>query len=282
MATGILSIAMRANGWEPVSVSMLGIAVVSYVVLVALNVIRIVRHRTALLQDIADPARAFGFFTFVAGTCVLGSRLAAERFSGAALVLLLIGSVAWIILGYTVPWTAVLGQRRRTALSTANGTWFIWAVGGSQSIAVLAATLEVELTTARPALALLAVFSWSVGTFLYCAVGVFVGVRLLAYPFRPADLTPPYWVAMGRPPSRLSPAPESSRWLRPPRWSTRREAYRRRLGVLLGLRHVAHPAARDGRLLASRAQSDPVALRADVVEHRVPARDVQRRLTVPR
>lgn len=196
MATGILSIAMRANGWEPVSVSMLGIAVVSYVVLVALNVIRIVRHRTALLQDIADPARAFGFFTFVAGTCVLGSRLAAERFSGAALVLLLIGSVAWIILGYTVPWTAVLGQRRRTALSTANGTWFIWAVG-SQSIAVLAATLEVELTTARPALALLAVFSWSVGTFLYCAVGVFVGVRLLAYPFRPADLTPPYWVAMG-------------------------------------------------------------------------------------
>ncbi|UUT36506.1 tellurite resistance/C4-dicarboxylate transporter family protein [Microbacterium elymi] len=74
----------------------------------------------------------------------------------------------------------------------------MWAVA-SQSIAVLAATLEVEpeLAPARPALALLAVFSWSVGTFLYCAVGVFVGVRMLTVPFRPADLTPPYWVAMG-------------------------------------------------------------------------------------
>ena len=220
MATGILSIAMRANGWEPLSVAMLGITVVAYAVLVTLTVIRIVRHRAAFLADIVDPGRAFGIFTFVAGTCVLGSRLGGEVFSMAALVLLLIGSVAWLVLGYIVPWTATLGQRGRTALSTANGTWFIWAVA-SQSIAVLAATLEVELTTARPALALLAVVSWSVGTFLYCAVGVFVAVRLLAYPFRPADLTPPYWVAMGATAITVSRARASSRW-RTRRWSPRR------------------------------------------------------------
>lgn len=62
---------------------------------------------------------------------------------------------------------------------------------------MLAATLEVEFAQWRSALALLAVFSWSVGIFLYCAVGVFVGVRMLTVPFRPEDLTPPYWVAMG-------------------------------------------------------------------------------------
>lgn len=196
MATGILSIAMQTDGWMPASVVLAAIAVIAYVVLVVLNIIRLVRHPDAVRADFNDPARAFGFFTFVAATCVLGSRLSAEGLHDISLVLLLVGSVAWIILGYTVPWTAALGPQRVQALSTANGTWFIWAVA-SQSIAVLAATLEVELTAWRPVMALLAVFSWSVGTFLYCAVGVFVGVRLLAYPFGPADLTPPYWVAMG-------------------------------------------------------------------------------------
>ncbi len=197
MATGIVSVGMRTNHWVLASTILLVIAAIAYVLLIVLNALRILRHRSAMADDFADPARAFGFFTFVAATCVLGSRLSEEDgFHGVAVVLLLVGSIAWIGFGYTVPWTAVLGDRRVTPISTANGTWFIWAVA-SQSIAVLAATLEVELADWRGALALLAVFSWSVGTFLYCAVGVFVGVRMLTGSFRPEDLTPPYWVAMG-------------------------------------------------------------------------------------
>ncbi len=197
MATGIVSIGMRTNDWLPASVVLLVIAGIAYLVLVLLNVIRVIRHRARMVDDFADPGRAFGFFTFVAATCVLGSRLSQESgFHGVAVVLLLVAAIAWIVFGYTVPWTAVLGDRKAPPITTANGTWFIWAVA-SQSIAVLAATLEVDLEAWRPALALLAVFSWSVGTFLYCAVGVFVGVRMLTTPFRPEDLTPPYWVAMG-------------------------------------------------------------------------------------
>jgi tellurite resistance protein TehA-like permease len=197
MATGIVSIGMRTNGWLAVSAVLLAIAAMAYALLVVLNSVRIVRHPAEMADDFADPGRAFGFFTFVAATCVLGSRLSQEDgYHGVAVVLLLVASMAWIVFGYTVPWTAVLGKRRAAPITTANGTWFIWAVA-SQSIAVLAATLEVELVEWRPALALLAVFSWSVGTFLYCAVGVFVGVRMLTVPFRPQDLTPPYWVAMG-------------------------------------------------------------------------------------
>ena len=46
-------------------------------------------------------------------------------------------------------------------------------------------------------LAVVAVFSWSVGVFLYAAVGIFVAARMMLYELRPLDLTPPYWVAMG-------------------------------------------------------------------------------------
>lgn len=196
MATGIVSVGMRTNGLPVVSASLLAIAVVAYVVLIALNFVRVARHRAAMADDFGDPARAFGFFTFVAATSVLGSRLSQEGFHVVSLGLLLVAALAWIVLGYTVPWTAVIGERKTVPLATANGTWFIWAVA-SQSIAVLAATLEVELAAWRTPMGLLAVFSWSVGTFLYGAVGVFVGVRMLAFPFRAADLTPPYWVAMG-------------------------------------------------------------------------------------
>nr|WP_218844674.1 tellurite resistance/C4-dicarboxylate transporter family protein [Microbacterium pseudoresistens] len=199
MATGIVSIAMRTNGWVALSIALAVIASVAYLVLIVLNVIRILRHRHRIADDLADPARAFGFFTFVAATCVLGSRISQDSdLHGVAVALLAVAAIAWLVFGYTVPWTAVLGERRVQPITTANGTWFIWSVA-SQSIAVLAATLEAveDFAPWRFALALLAVFSWSVGTFLYCAVGVFVGVRMLTVPFRPEDLTPPYWVAMG-------------------------------------------------------------------------------------
>lgn len=127
---------------------------------------------------------------------MVGTRLATDGHFGLAFGLLVIGWVAWMVLGYVVPWTAVLGQAARPVLQSANGTWFIWVVA-SQSVAVLAAALQPEISAGRSELALLAVFSWSVGIFLYGAAGIFVAVRMLLYPLLPADLTPPYWVAMG-------------------------------------------------------------------------------------
>jgi tellurite resistance protein TehA-like permease len=81
-------------------------------------------------------------------------------------------------------------------VAAANGTWFIWVVA-TQSVAVLAASLEPATTTGRRELALLAVVCWSVGVALYPGVAIFVAARLMLNPPRPAELTPPYWVAMG-------------------------------------------------------------------------------------
>lgn len=196
MATGIVSIAMENQHAHALSVALLWLAAVAYTVLLTLYVWRAVAFRADVVRDLADPARAFGYFTFVAATDVLGTRLAIDEHHGAALVLLAVGSLAWLVLGYVIPWTAVLGNSGRPLVQHANGTWFIWVVA-SQSIAVLAAGLEPAVSSGRRELALLAVFSWSVGVFLYGAAGVFVATRMLLYPLRPRDLTPPYWVSMG-------------------------------------------------------------------------------------
>jgi tellurite resistance protein TehA-like permease len=196
MSTGIISVGMRNHNLMTLSTALLWIAVASYIVLVLLTIWRAMAFRKELMADFTDPRRGFGFFTFVASSDVLGSRLGLSGAHNIAFALLAIGSLSWLALGYVVPWTALLGRAERPVLAGANGTWFIWVVA-SESVAVLAALLEPTVHMGRRELALLAVLSWSVGIFLYAAAGIFVGARLLIYPLNPADLNPPYWVAMG-------------------------------------------------------------------------------------
>jgi tellurite resistance protein TehA-like permease len=196
MATGIVSIAMQNHHLYPVSVSLMWLAGIEYAVLIGIYLWRLAGFRSAVAGDLSNPARAFGYFTFVAATDVLGTRLAIDHHRAAALVLLAVASLTWLVLGYVIPWAAVLGRARRPVLQYANGTWFIWVVA-SQSITVLAATLEPSVYLGRRELAILAVLSWSVGVFLYAAAGIFVAARMMLYPLRSDDLTPPYWVSMG-------------------------------------------------------------------------------------
>src|SRR5690606_6123920 len=116
--------------------------------------------------DLKNPERAFGFFTFVAATDVLGTRLVHDGHDVVAGVLLAVALAVWLLLGYVVPSLAVLGNKDLPVLRHANGTWFIWAVA-SQSVAVLAATLQPTGVPGSSLLSFVAVFSWALGVFLY-------------------------------------------------------------------------------------------------------------------
>jgi tellurite resistance protein TehA-like permease len=196
MGSGIISVGMLLKGFVAVSVLLLVVAVVAFVVLLVLTGWRLIAHLADVIDDFTDPRRAFGFFTLIAGTNVVGVRLAMDGHHSVTAALLAVAALLWLVLGYVIPWTAVLGAKHRPVVATANGTWFIWVVA-SQSVAVSAASLEPVFTSVRTGLAVVAVFSWSVGIFLYAAAGVFVAARMMLYDLRPVDLTPPYWVAMG-------------------------------------------------------------------------------------
>lgn len=197
MATGIVSTAMYQDrqGW--LSMLLLWLTVACYLVLLGVSAVRVVAFPDEFRADLFDSGRAFGLFTFVAATDVLGTRLALDGHHTIAFGLLAAGTAAWLVLGYLVPWTAVMSVAERPVLQRTNGTWFIWVVA-SQSVAVLAAVLQPGRTDFwRQGLALLAVTSWSIGVFLYAAAGIFVSARMMLYPLRPEDLIPQYWVSMG-------------------------------------------------------------------------------------
>jgi len=146
MATGIISIGLRLKGVLWPSTVLLYLCAAAFVVLAGLTAVRLVAYRAELRDDLTDPRRGFGFFTLVAGANVLGARLAMEEHTGWTTALAVLALLLWVVLGYVVPWTAVLGRSARPVLSSANGTWFIWVVA-SQSVAVSAATLHAVMAS---------------------------------------------------------------------------------------------------------------------------------------
>ena len=197
MATGIVSVGLHLEGLSGPSTALLWIAGAGFtILLVALAVrARIAPHAAA--ADLRDPARAFGYFTLVAGANVLGVRL---EIAGAVLpgaILLALATLAWILLGYLIPWRVVERADGADLTDTVDGSWFAGVVA-SQSGSVLAATLQPHARgTPRDILALLAVLSWGTGLGLYLVTGTALVVRVLRHGISAEHLGPAFWVVMG-------------------------------------------------------------------------------------
>jgi tellurite resistance protein TehA-like permease len=193
MATGIVSRAVGADGSARLSGILLSLTIACYAVLVVAYGWRLARYRREFVADLEDPRKTFAFFTFVAASDVLGSRLAADGHSWATVGLLIVSILAWLLLTYGVPLMLITRHGTQPALAGVNGTWFVWVVG-TQSLAVSATVLPPPVPATAVALS---VACWSVGVVLYVMVAALVLTSLLQYPVRPAELTPAYWVFMG-------------------------------------------------------------------------------------
>ena len=198
MATGIVSVGAHLLDVEAVAVALYAFNIAAYVVLWALTIVRIVRHRAALVGDLTDHRVAFGFFTIVAGTCVLGTEtiLIADHFA-IATVLLAIAAVLWVVLTYTV-FTAITIKPGKPSLPEGiNGGWLL-SVVATQAIAVLTALLAAHWGQPLRMHANFAALSmWLWGGVLYIWIVTLIFYRYAFFRFSPTDLAPPYWINMG-------------------------------------------------------------------------------------
>ena len=157
IATGILSVAAADEGLPGVSVVWLWVAVVGYAVLVALNAARIARFKSSVAMDLANPSTSFEFFSFVAATCVLGTRLAVGRTVVPALGLWLVGLVGWVLTCSVIP----LMARARVDLRRSPEGGLLLAAVATQSAALLGAQLGREVSA--PALLFVSLYLWVIG-----------------------------------------------------------------------------------------------------------------------
>lgn len=202
MATGIMAVGAHFKGLTLLSTILFWLAVILYAFFLTLIIWRACSHNAELRADLHNPSKAFGFFTFVAATNVLATALEGQAHFRIALAVFSLGLLSWLILGYLIPFSAVLGSSTSPILTQVNGTWFVCVVA-AQSVAVAASGLMVNLpaptteANLSSVLAVISVIAWSVGVGLYLVCAVFVGMRALLHRIGPEDLDAPYWVMMG-------------------------------------------------------------------------------------
>lgn len=196
MATGIVGVAAHLRGLGPLGAVLIWCAAALYPVLVLLALARLVLAPRVLVDELADPRKAFGHFTFVAGTNVLATCAATLGHRGTAWLLLALAGGCWLVLGYALPATLLLHERESTVLRRADGSWFLWTVA-SQSVSVVAATLEPGSARWGEQLAVVAVTTWSIGLALYVGTALVMVVRLLLQRPDAHEATPSWWISMG-------------------------------------------------------------------------------------
>lgn len=197
MATGIVSIAAFQLQMKPVAVALLVVNLIAYLILCLLLLIRLVRFFPRVKADIMDHARGPGFFTVVAGTCVLGSQLVIiHGHYRAAAILWLIGLLLWLLIMYTF-FTAVTVREDKPPLETGiSGTWLLAAVA-TQSISVLGTLLADYFTAYRDSLLFFTLCMFLLGCMLYLLLITLIFYRFTFVKLTTVTLTPPYWFNMG-------------------------------------------------------------------------------------
>jgi len=198
MATGIVSIASHLLGFTAISFGLLVLNVVFYSALLILTTARAALFARRLLDDLLDHGRCVGFFTTVAGTCVLGSQfLVIVSYQTPAIILWCIGIVLWCLLTYTIFTSLTVKAVKPPLPKGINGGWLV-AVVATQSVSVLSAQLALGFHPENKELALFfALAMWLGGGMLYIWIISLIFYRYTFFALEPSDLAPPYWINMG-------------------------------------------------------------------------------------
>ncbi|HEX7334589.1 MAG TPA: tellurite resistance/C4-dicarboxylate transporter family protein [Pyrinomonadaceae bacterium] len=197
MATGIISIACFLLQMTTISIVLLVINIVAYVVLWLLLLSRLLFFFSRVKADIQDHVRGPGFFTVVAGTCVLGSALliVANRYLP-AMVLWLAGIGLWIVIMYTFLTAVTVRENKPSIEAGLNGGWLL-AVVATQSISVLGTLLADRVGGYRESILFFTLCMFLLGCMLYLLLITLIFYRFTFVNVTLAALTPPYWINMG-------------------------------------------------------------------------------------
>lgn len=197
MATGIVAIAAHLTGMLLVGRVLAGISLITYVVLAAMTLARLVFFPREVFQDLIDHQVGVGFFTLVAGTAVLGSQnvilFGMYRLGG---VLWLISCGMLFVIVYAVFAAFTVKEKKPTLAEGIHSGWLV-AVVATQAVATLGAQMMQAFPSQIEKIAFVSVALWSSGGMLYIWMISLIFYRYTFFPLQPRDLKAHYWINMG-------------------------------------------------------------------------------------
>jgi len=197
MATGIVSIAAKLEGMPRIAWGLFIANIIFYVILWALTLIRLVRNFSGVIADLTSHERGHGFFTIVAGTCVLGRQfhVIGDNANIAAL-LWLTGLLLYFLLMYTFIAAVTVREVKPSLENGVSGGWLLLVVS-TQSLSVTGASLTEYFGALAEATLFLTLTLFLLGFMLYILVISLIFYRFTFFRLRPEELAPPYWINMG-------------------------------------------------------------------------------------
>lgn len=197
MATGIVSVACELLGFGRLARALVAVNAASYVTLVVLNLLRVIRFPRRVLADLVDHQRGVGFFTAVAATSVLGVQLALVlREYTLATLLWALAIVLWAALTYAVFTAFTVKEQKPSLAEGISGGWLV-AVVATESISNLGSLISPRFEAQRETLLFVSLSFWLCGGMLYIWMISLIFYRYTFFTFSPSDLMPPYWINMG-------------------------------------------------------------------------------------
>ena len=202
MATGIVSLACWQYQASSEMVRLLALALLWFsglacLILIALTFIRAMCFVSCLAFDIADHGRAFGFFSIVAASCVLGSQaLLIAGSPSIAISLWYFGIATWFVLTYGIFTAITVKQNKPPLRDGLHGGWLL-AVVATQSVSLLGASLSAEFHSGSEPVLFFSLVLWLGGGMLYAWI---ISLIFYRYCFEPVDsdsMSPLYWINMG-------------------------------------------------------------------------------------
>lgn len=196
MATGVVSIACHLLGYRWLALPPVAFAWAGYLTLWTLTIMRLVRYPRRMALDLSSHRRAPGFFTIVAGTCVLGTQdVVIMGWSGTGMALWYVGLVLWTVVMYAFFLAVTIRKHKPPLAEGINGAWLIAAVA-TQSIVVLRAAINPDSAPAEWVQILCLAF-FMIGAMLYMVIIPLIFYRLTFSTLAARDFGPPYWINMG-------------------------------------------------------------------------------------
>jgi tellurite resistance protein TehA-like permease len=198
MATGIVSIAALGFDLPLFAKTLFVVNVLAYAFLSVLTLLRAAIYPRLLFGDMVDHRAGPGFFTAVAGSCLIGAQfLLIERSVVAAASFLTVGVALWTGVTYTI-FTALTIKRDKPSLKDGLSSLWLVAVVATQSIAILAALLAREWPApGRTEFDFFALTMWLWGGMFYIWIIVLIFYRYTYFSYSANDFDPPSWINMG-------------------------------------------------------------------------------------
>ncbi|HEY9869330.1 MAG TPA: tellurite resistance/C4-dicarboxylate transporter family protein [Candidatus Obscuribacterales bacterium] len=197
MGTGIVSVASLWLGIPAVPQLLFVLNIVFFAGLCVLTALRVAWHPHRILADLTDHNRCVGFFTTIAGACVLGVQFVLLGHNLAAATWLWFGALAlWLCLTYAIFTVLTVKEEKPPLAEGINGGWLLTVVT-TQAVSNLGGLLADQFGPYREQMLFFSLIMWLCGGMLYIWTISLIFYRYTFFKFLPSDLAPPYWINMG-------------------------------------------------------------------------------------